>query len=538
MRNKKGTICLLAGCMLLPAASRAATEEPVYYQPFDRVPEHVIRMAAEATTGSPSYFLVHTPTYSAGLEGLALDLTDDVAFRIPLNLTTDERPGYGADDSFAFEVWVQTKPGAAQGTPILTNQATADPSAPGWCIGTHENGAWYWHMGDGKTSYDYEPTPQRQAVNDGKWHQLAVSYDRGREETRMYFDGRNVAVYHTPGLGSMESKLRTVVGGSDENQDWECRGEWMAFNGKIDEVKLWECPLGAGEVKSAYTRHFPFAEPAADVTPQVLKAQVWNIWHGGRRFGRTVGVQRVVDVLKQENADVIGLIETYGSGAVIADSLGYYFYLISSNLSILSRYPIEETVRVFRPFNSGGAVIRLSDTQRIAFFNCWLHYLPDVTELGKGKAAVKQYEQEEAKTRVAEIEEILKELAPYTAAASETPVLLAGDFNCASQADWTEQTKGLHGGVTVLLPVSERVTAAGFHDSFRQLTPDVSLAPGATWSPLINAGADKLSCLPQRIDFIYYQGEKLVPFRSETLTHYPKGWPSDHGSVVTSFYVR
>lgn len=48
----------------------------------------------------------------------------------------------------------------------------------------------------------------------------------------MYLDGRNVAIYQIEGLKSLESKIRTIIGGSDEEQDWECRGEWMAFNGK------------------------------------------------------------------------------------------------------------------------------------------------------------------------------------------------------------------------------------------------------------------------------------------------------------------
>ena len=35
--------------------------------------------------------------------------------------------------------------------------------------------------------------------------------------------------------------------------------------------------------------------------------------------------------------------ETYGSGPIIADRLGYYLYLRSSNNSVLSRYPLVET---------------------------------------------------------------------------------------------------------------------------------------------------------------------------------------------------
>lgn len=518
----------------------------VYYQPFDRICQTEIRRAGTAVRQSPSYFLVHTPTYSEGLAGNALDLTDEVAFRIPLSLEAADCPSFGENASFSLQVWVQTKPGAPQGTPIWTNQATqaTEPGqsagasdTPGWCIGTQENGAWYLRLSDGETNYTYQPTATRQAINDGRWHQITLSLDKRKDEARMYLDGRNVAVYRIQGLKSLESQLRTVLGGSDEKQDWGCRGEWMAFNGKIDEARIWNRPLSAAEVAESYRCFFPLETTVAAESPQRLKVQVWNIWHGGRRFGKQVGVQRVVDVLKKENADVIGLVETYGSGAIIADSLGYYFYLISSNLSILSRYPIEETIPVFKPFNAGGAFIRLSERQKIAFFDIWLHYLPDITNLNKGKAAIRKYEEEEAKTRLPEIRTILQEIAPQLSAAEQTPVLLVGDFNVDSHLDWTDESRLLHSGVRVHLPVSEEVQKAGLHDSFRELSPDVRIHPGTTWSPLINLGAEQVSCIPQRIDFIYYKGSKLIPYRSESLRHHPVGWPSDHGSVVTSFYL-
>lgn len=538
MMKQTRLFTLFLGWMLSLAALSAQNQAPVYYQSFDRLDEAMWQTAAEAARTSPSYFLVNTPTYSRGLAGMALDLTDQVAFRIPLTLAKASTPSFGANASFTLQVWVCTRPHAPQGTPIMTNQATEHPETQGWCIGTRENGAWYFHLSDGQTAYTYEPTAERQAVNDGAWHQITVSVDRQKKEARMYFDGRNRAIYQLENLQSADSPLRLVVGGSDENQDWECRGEWMAFNGKLDEVRIWNRPVTAAEVAENYARFFPPAGTPTLETAQRLKVQVWNIWHGGRRFGKQVGVQRVIDVLKKENADLIGLIETYGSGAVIADSLGYYFYLISSNLSLLSRYPIEETLPIYKPFNAGGALIRLSQTQQIAFFNTWLHYLPDITDLNKGPEAIRKYIREERQTRLPEIRSILKEMAPYLANAEETPVLLVGDFNVDSHLDWKETTRPLHSGLTVPLPVSEAVAEAGLHDSFRQLSPDVLLNPGATWSPLINLGADTVSCIPQRIDFIYYRGGRLLPYRSEALRHHPAGWPSDHGSVVTSFYFK
>ena len=82
-------------------------------------------------------------------------------------------------------------------------------------------------------------------------------------------------------------------------------------------------------------------------------------------MGQEVGVNRVVEVIKAENPDVIGMVETYGSGAIIADALGYYFYLRSSNLSIMSRYPITDTYDLYDSFNCSAATLQISPSQQI-----------------------------------------------------------------------------------------------------------------------------------------------------------------------------
>ncbi len=507
-----------------------------FYESFDEPAVKEFQRAKEAIQNSNSLMGVHSPAYCSGLKGKALDLTANVPLRIPVCLDKNERPAYNESSSFSFQIWVRTLQKAPQGTPIMTNKKSNDNKSIGWCIGTKENGSWYWNMSDGESQYNYEPTWQRQSINDGKWHQITVSFNRSKREVWFYFDGQNVAVYQVQGIKSMESELRTVLGGSDEYQDWSSRGEWMAFNGMIDEVRLWNKPLSAKDVRESYEQFFS-SKPQPESTPEKLKVQVWNIWHGGHRFGQNVGVERTIEVLKKENADVVGLIETYGSGAIIADSLGYYFYLISTNLSIMSRYPIEETIQLFKPFNSGGALINLGKNQKIAFFDIWLNYLPDACDLVKGKSVVEEFLKKEQETRVSEIKSILKDITSWTNSADEIPVFVVGDFNTDSHLDWTEENKAMHNGLVIDLPVSRLMEKASYTDSFRKLHPKAVEYPGFTWSPLINPLAKTPDCLPCRIDFIYYKGSKLQPYRSETLNHHPVFWPSDHGSVVSSFYL-
>ena len=49
-----------------------------------------------------------------------------------------------------------------------------------------------------------------------------------------------------------------------------------------------------------------------------FSVMAWNIWHGGREDGEEVGPQRVIRVIKTSSADIIAMLETYGSGELIS----------------------------------------------------------------------------------------------------------------------------------------------------------------------------------------------------------------------------
>jgi len=498
--------------------------EPFYYQSFDNMTIDKEKMRKDAGFYMRALF---QPVYSEGVSGQALDLTENIPFRIPYVIDPESCPSYDENSSFAIQVWIQTLRGARQGTPVMSNKHAEDLDSVGWCIGTQQNGAWFWNISDGKTIYSYEPTAERQAINDGEWHQIVVSIERNKQEMWMYLDGKNVAIYRletrtaqgTLHLGSVATSLRTVIGGSDEYAEPEhnaSRGEWMAFNGKVDEVKIWAHPITAAEVSANYSQHKLSLPVTHTITPDRLKVQVWNIWHGGRRNGLHVGVARTARILKDENADLIGLIETYGSGAILADSLGYYFYLLSSNLSIMSRYPIIETIKIYESFFSGGALLDLSNNQKLAFFDTWLWYADN-------------------ERRHREIISILSEMKPFIDRADDTPVIMVGDFNTHSHLDVPEAEASK-------LPVTMEVLNAGFGDSYRIVHPDPIVSPGFTWTPLYNEqpiieSRGTIENLYRRIDFIFYKGKKLDLSYSAKLDHHPVFWPSDHGSVVSWFYL-
>ena len=184
------------------------------------------------------------PQWVAGVSGKALDLSEKAALRMPVVLNGDEIPNYNDKHDLSVCIWVKTIKKARQGTPVVGNKKDGDMHQPGWSIFTQPNGAWGVNLSDGKNEYTYRPNAPRQAINDGEWHQLAFCLNRKKGEVWFYFDGKNVAIYNTPDLGSLVNKNRTVIGGTDEYWEYGSSGQWTAFNGFIDEATLRNKAIG------------------------------------------------------------------------------------------------------------------------------------------------------------------------------------------------------------------------------------------------------------------------------------------------------
>ena len=285
-----------------------------------------------------------------------------------------------------------------------------------------------------------------------------------------------------------------------------------------------------------------------------LKVLSWNIWHGGHaKAYPKIGCEGTIGILKESKADVILMIETYGAAHQVADSLHYYHRLLSSNLSIYSRYPIIKTYTFpdsISTFNFGGVLIN-KNGKKIRLFDTWIHYLPDsrLAPTDKSKAEIIAWET--AGTRDDEIKRIINVLQPFIAESDSIPIIMGGDFNSHSHLDWTEATKDMyhHGGAVVKWPVSECIINAGFKDSFREFNPDPVKNIGTSWlSPVTNEGSPEAAKRSDRIDYIYYMGNKLSVRKSnvydndlgQTFTFRGKDffYGSDHGFVLTDFNIK
>ena len=251
-----------------------------------------------------------------------------------------------------------------------------------------------------------------------------------------------------------------------------------------------------------------------------LKVLVWNIWHGGNDESLpSDGRPSVIEVIKALGADLVLMIETYGSAPLISDSTGLDYHLISSNLSIYSRFPITKQL-VFSDsistFNFGGIEILAFDSIPIVVFDVWLHYLPDTRLAPTHLSEDSILAWENRGTRDDEVFKILASIKSYIEDSENVPVLLGGDFNSHSHLDWTEATKDTfnHGGAVVNWTVSRALTDAGLTDSYREIHCNPLSDLGTTWISGLNENGILGYTKQDRIDYLYYKGRIMKPINS------------------------
>ncbi len=266
----------------------------------------------------------------------------------------------------------------------------------------------------------------------------------------------------------------------------------------IDDLAIWDRVLSRDEVRRRYQRHFELVEREQSQQISSVTAAAWNIWHGGKHFTMANdgwdSRSTIAEMIRREGVDLVMMQETYSSGDYIAAELGYYFatgidwdYINQgSNISVLSRYPIEDVhVPPNATFSNLAVKVALSETQRIYVMSNWY---------GMNKfESVFEYH----KTRFSE--------------SDHTPTLFAGDFNAIPHTD---------GGKS---PASRRLLDAGFADAFRERYPNVQTHPGSTH----RSG--------RRIDQLFYKGSSLTNTSTTVVSSWPTGFPSDHFMIVSSF---
>tara|TARA_R110002072_G_scaffold302737_2_gene488242 strand:- start:71636 stop:73855 length:2220 start_codon:yes stop_codon:yes gene_type:complete len=391
----------------------------------------------------------------------------------------------------------------------------------GFAISVLPDGAWTWNAGDGRRRIDHRPEARDQGIADGRWHEVGFAIDRALGVAHLYHDGRRVALHDLQGVGSLQSDSTSVQLGS------------KTHGMEVGAVRLHQGAMLPDAIRTEFVARFgkqraPAERPQWHGRP--LRVLAWNIWHGGRRKGRDEGVQRVVEVIQECNADIVLMQETYGSGPRISGRLGFDYFLRSSNLSVMSRYPIVDTHLLASGFRFGGVTIQLCPGQTVQAYSLWIDYLPSVQKQLADGTTAEQLRNADAKTRGKDINAILKQLLPHLAKTPTTPVLVGGDFNSGSHLDWTSAATSQpnHHGLAVTWPVSEAMANANFVDTFRTAHPDPVTDPGNTWSPEFRDSHQ------DRIDYVYARGSDWRILDSRVLPKHARGWPSDHAATFAS----
>lgn len=306
-----------------------------------------------------------------------------------------------------------------------------------------------------------------------------------------------------------------------------------------------------------------------------LRVMEWNIWQGGRAAGGDGNVSDLIELIRAQHADILFILETYGSGQSILDGLNkglpeerrYNGTRITNrpgqpedrdNLWIFSRFPL---VKQYAPinekgldsFNFGGIKVRLPDGQELHLFNIWLWHAPQAwgftnktaAEI-KGKRPRTYTDRDIVATdeerRLAMAKIALRTRLPGFVGDDPSPVIIAGDLNTMSYHDWSAEFADApnHEGLVLPWPVTRLFEEAGFTDAYRWAHPDAGRFPGPTWSPQYGYGH-----VPGRIDYIWTRGSAVRVLDAYTVDRRLPGhenaqhpFYSDHAAVVTDLMIR
>ncbi|MFD1934503.1 endonuclease/exonuclease/phosphatase family protein [Nonomuraea mangrovi] len=307
------------------------------------------------------------------------------------------------------------------------------------------------------------------------------------------------------------------------------------------------------------------ARPVADD----VRVLAWNIWHGGKdpAVGGEKNLPLLIDQLVDISPDVFLAVETYGSAEEIRAGLSagagkgdYTATRITSrsadNLWIFTHYPITQAYPkpvggIINDFYFGGIRVKLPSGREANFFDTWVNYsdpwvgdMIDANAAAVKKGEPKPYSDEDVvkadtTVQLPQVTDIIKNHLPTMLAGNTDPVILGGDLNTLSAADWTKGSAHCHYGLSYDLQATDVVTDAGFVDTYRAANRNVCKSPGKTWSP--QPDYDYM-ITKDRIDFIFAKGKGVKVRDSFTVddrlpAHQPGKFYSDHAAVVTDLEI-
>ncbi len=468
-------------------------------------------------------------SYKPGLKDSCLNLTITSPFRRPVILETKGDIMIDNQPYISVMVWVKMEKDDYETYGLIGNKNINDSNEKGWIISSTTEGSWKLEISDGNLHWEYQATAQSQKINDGYWHQIGFVVDKNEHVLETYFDGVQRGIVALQDFKNFASDYHLHIGCSPGSQDYSMD----SFNGYIDEVGVWTKKLNHQNFKNAYLNIKKQKLTQIQEVDETFKVLTWNIWNGGKQRGKTVGLNQIANIIKDSKADIVAIQEDFGSGEYLADKLGFILYRSSTNLCLLSRFPIKKTYHIYRSLNSGSAEIQLNDEKSVIVCPLWLSYKPNIKGLLVNEAAnTDTIIDIETKSRASEAKFILSELHKFNNASNQESIILAGDFNSGSHLDWTVKNAKQKYNKCIAFPVTVLMEQEGYKDSFREVWNDETKYPGNTYSPIFKDN------YTDRIDFIFYKGNTIKAIDAIIIDSSPSFFPSDHAAVLVTFKLQ
>lgn len=442
---------------------------------------------------------------------LVLDFSEFSRNRIPLkvDLSEDAIP----KSSFSFFTLFKTDKGVIQNSVIVSNKAKDNSN--GWEIRANELGGWEWNLTlNNKIISVYKTTSPKYEINDGGFHQLGFSYDYIKNEVWLYFDGIHLGIIKID-KANMSNFNNIFIGGIGNN-------EKTSFDGYFKSFYLFKDKMSPGSAKKLYINNPKYRGSIGSNATfnKKIKVLTWNVSDGGTTNGNKIGPKRTLKLLKDSDADIISLQETRGSLEYFAEELGFYFYSINDNISILSRYPIKRTLQIFTTDKLGGIEISISKKQSLYYFNIALDNKADWSNYNN-RYGDESFRQAELDSRGRDVKEILEQISIILKPSRKTSIILTGELNYISAED--------ENGDFDSYPASRIVHDYGYKDSYREFHPNSRIYKGYTR----NFESDDYR--QGRVDYILYKGNELQVGNSSTLKKHSIKFPSSNFGVVSEF---
>lgn len=138
-------------------------------------------------------------SYVGGIDGQALRIgAQDHAAAV--TFTSSGLP-FDRSRDFSVQFWMRTEADSRRQFVVLSQKESLDNSLasqkhPGWVFYV-SGGTWAWNLGSGERRITYErDNGHHMPVNDGRWHQLTMTYSSVRAEVRLFYDGVNRVWYN------------------------------------------------------------------------------------------------------------------------------------------------------------------------------------------------------------------------------------------------------------------------------------------------------------------------------------------------------